>query len=66
MEGYENKIKKALNYATRVDYVSADDTYSTYIVSGEGYVVTAVVNRMTGECSFVSPFTGRILKQVQL
>lgn len=65
MEGYESKLKEALD-ATRVDYVSADDTYTTYNVSGKGYVVVAVVERMTNECFLVSPFSGRTLKQLQL
>lgn len=65
MEGYENKLKQTLN-ATRVDYVSADDTYATYNVSGVGYIVIAVVNRMTGDCALYSPFSGGILKTLQL
>ena len=65
MEGYESKLKQALA-ATRVDYVSADDNYVTYNVSGIGYIVIAIVNRIFGDCTLYSPFSGRILKQIQL
>lgn len=58
-------IKIKMN-ATLVNHSVSDELYDSFIVSGNGYLLIAIVHKSTTSCNLINPTSRKLVKSFSL